>query len=81
MYANYYFHAEFFFSFFLDHEVDFYFKNPNPEIKNQMLMIACSKTQIFVKTVWITLCLHQVLIHHKIGQTTDENVKKVWPWS
>ena len=34
-------------SFFLDHEVDFYFKNPNPEIKNQMLMIACFKTHVF----------------------------------
>ena len=47
MYANYYFQAEIFWSFFLDHEVDFYFKNPNPEIKNQMFMIACFKTQIF----------------------------------
>ena len=34
------FMRKFFCSFCLDHEVDFYFKNPNPEIKNQMLMIA-----------------------------------------
>ena len=41
---------KFFCSFFLDHEVDFYFKNPNPEIRNQMLMAVCFKTQIFLST-------------------------------
>ena len=41
--------AGFFCSFFLDHEVEFYFKTPNPEIRNQMLMIVCFKTQLFFK--------------------------------
>ena len=38
----------FFCSFFLNYELDFYFKNPNPEITNQMLMIAYFKTLIFL---------------------------------
>ena len=50
MYANYYFQAEIFCSFFRDHEVNFYFKIPNPEMRNQMLMIVCFKTQIFLFT-------------------------------
>ena len=36
--------------FFLDYEVDFCFKNPDPEIRNQMLMIVCFKTMIFLLT-------------------------------
>ena len=50
MYAIFVNRRKLFCSFFLDHELDFYFKNPNPEIRNQMLMIACFKTQILLLT-------------------------------
>ena len=50
MYANYYFQEENFCIFFPDYEVDFYFKIPYSEIRNQMLMIVCFKTQIFLLT-------------------------------
>ena len=36
--------------FFLDYEVDFYFKIQNPEMRNQMLMIVSLKTQTFLLT-------------------------------
>ena len=42
------FRRKFFCGFFFDYEVDFYFKIPNPEIRNQMLMIICFK--IFLLT-------------------------------
>ena len=50
MYANYYFQAEFFFKVFANYEVEFYFKVPYPEIRDQMLMIVCFKTPIFLLT-------------------------------
>ena len=50
MYANYYFQAEMFYSFFLDYEVEFYFQIPNPEIRNQLSMIVCFKTETFLLT-------------------------------
>ena len=33
--------------FFLDHEVEFYFKTSNLEIRNQMLMIVASRFKFF----------------------------------
>ena len=62
MYDNYYFQAEFFCILFLDHEVDFYFKDPSPEIRKQMLMIACLKTQIFLLTHHLDCTMYKVSV-------------------
>ena len=60
-----------FLQFFPDYEVDFDFKIPYHEIRNQMLMIVCFKTQILLYSVWITLCLPQVLIHHTVDKNNE----------
>ena len=41
------FRRKFFGCFFLDYEVDFYFKNPDPEIRNQMLMMFALRPRFF----------------------------------
>ena len=44
------FRRKFFYSFYLNYVVEFYFQIPNPEIRNQMLMIVCFKTETVLLT-------------------------------
>ena len=57
MYAKYYFQADFFCSFFLDHEVEFYFKTPNqkPNVDDCLFQ----DPDFFVKTAFglLYVCL------------------------
>ena len=65
------FMRKFFCSFFLEHEVDFYFKNPNPEIKNQMLMIACFQDPDFLLKQFLDYSMSTSGIDTSLDRSTN----------
>ena len=60
-----------FFCSFFPTEVDFYFKIPNPEIRNQMLMIVCLKAKLFLSTQHLDYTVSTSASDTSYGRSTN----------
>ena len=74
------FRGKFFVAFSSTHEVDFYFKIPNPEIRNQMFMIVYFKTQIFLLKPHLDYSMSASGTDISHDRSTNWLKHKVRPW-